>query len=385
MCIRNVDGRPNLLIVRSPEASLRVTLDATPLLGNQTGIGVFTQALLNALLTVDDLEVAAFGLTGRNTHVLNEALPQNVSHNTSAMPAAVLTRLWKFVDHPKLDRWMNAGDVVHGTNFVVPPARNAARVVTVHDLTAVRYPQLCTPASRRYPELVRAAVKSGAHVHTLSRSAANDVQELLAVPSHRVHVIPPGIDPHPASSNAAVTPSAPYIFAIGTIEPRKDFPTLVKAFDIIASTNPDVQLLIAGDRGWGADAFDHALEDAQHASRIRVLGRISADQYDGLLRGASVLAYPSLYEGFGYPPLEAMRVGVPVVATNVASLPETCGDAAVLVEPRKPDALADALEKVLTDTNLREHLVKLGHERVLSLRWDEAATKFVALYKELAT
>ena len=385
MCVRSVPGRPNLSFVRSPEASLRVVIDATPLLGNQTGIGVFTQALFNALVAREDVHLSAFGLTGRNITALDRALPQDMSHNARVMPAALLTPLWKFTDHPKLDRWMNAGDVVHGTNFVVPPTRKAARLVTVHDLTALRYPQLCTSASRRYPDLVRAAVKRGAHVHTLSRSAARDVEELLGVPPQRVHVVAPGVDSRLEESNIVVTPSSPYIFAIGTIEPRKDFPTLIKAFDIIAGAQPDVQLLIAGDRGWGSDDFDRALDVAQHARRIRVLGRISADRYDELLRGASALAYPSLYEGFGYPPLEAMRAGVPVVSTNVASLPETCGDAALLVEPRNPEALANALEEVLTDTKLREDLVRKGFARVSSLRWDEAATKFVALYKELAT
>lgn len=363
--------------------SLRVVLDATPLLGNQTGIGVFTQALLDALTAVDEIDVAAFGLTGRNVQALDAALPTGVHHNARPMPAALLTRLWTMANEPKLDRWMDAGNVVHGTNFVVPPTRNAARIVTVHDLTSVRFPQLTTPASRRYPDLVRKAVATGAHVHTLSTSASEDVQELLGVPAERVHVIPPGLATVPAT--ASVTPSSPYVFAIGTIEPRKDYPTLVEAFDILAQQHDDVQLLIAGERGWGADAFDRAISNAKHAQRIRVLGRISADQYDHLLRGASVLAYPSLYEGFGYPPLEAMRVGVPVVATNVASLPETCGDAAVLVEPRKPDVFADALERVLNDNELREELVTRGKARVSSLRWAEAASQFVALYKELAT
>jgi glycosyltransferase involved in cell wall biosynthesis len=249
----------------------------------------------------------------------------------------------------------------------------------------VRFPELCTPASLRYPGLVRRAAARGAHVHTLSQSAADDVVELLAIPRERVHVIPPGMRVQHLYDAAQVTSSARYIFAIGTIEPRKDYPSLVRAFDIVANNDPDVELLIAGDRGWGVEPFDDAVKQAKHAKRIRVLGRISADQYSTLLRGAGVLAYPSLYEGFGYPPLEAMQANVPVVATNVASLPEVLGDAAVLVEPRNPEMLADALERALNNANLREDLVKRGASRVSSLRWDEAASKFVALYKELAT
>lgn len=364
---------------------LRVVLDATPLLGNPTGIGVFTQALMESLADTGNIEIAAFAMTGRNLRALQSVLPDDVQHNSRPMPAALLTRAWQRFDFPKLDQWMRADNLVHGTNFVVPPTRAAAQLVTVHDLTSVRYPELCTAASRRYPALVRAAAKRGAHVHTLSHSAASDVEEFLDVPPDRIHVIPPGLDNAAASNITTVTPSNPYIFAIGTIEPRKNYPTLVRAFDIVADTDPDIELLIAGERGWGADAFDVAVDKAKHKQRIRVLGRISADQYDGLLRGARVLAFPSLYEGFGYPPLEAMRAGVPVVASNVASLPEVTAEAAVLVDARNPDALADALEQVLNDTNLREDLVKRGNARVSSLRWDEAASKFVALYKELAT
>lgn len=367
------------------EPSVQVVLDATPLLGNETGVAVFTRSLMEALLPRHDIELAAFGLTGRNVGALTSTLPPRTPHNTAPMPAAVLTHLWKYSNVPPLDAWMKVSGVVHGTNFIVPPARNAARLVTVHDLTAIRYPELCTSASLRYPKLVASAVRRGAHVHTLSRSVASDVEELLGVPPNRIHVIAPGIQAHSTIELPAVTPPAPYVFAIGTVEPRKDYPTLIRAFDILASSLPEVQLLIAGERAWGANAFDSALAGAHHADRIRVLGRISEEQYDAYLRQASVLAYPSIYEGFGYPPLEAMRAGVPVVATNVASLPEVCEDAALLVEPRNPDALASALERVLTDTSLRDQLINRGSTRVAMFQWEDAASKFVHLYKELAT
>jgi glycosyltransferase involved in cell wall biosynthesis len=266
---------------------------------------------------------------------------------------------------------------------VVPPARNAARVVTVHDLTAIRFPELCTDASKRYPALVARAVRDGAHVHTLTNFVASDVEELLGVPPERIHVIAPGIAPYASVDLPAATPRAPYIFAIGTIEPRKDYPTLIEAFDIVAAEDPDVQLLIAGQPGWGSGAFERALQSSRCSDRVRVLGRITDEQYAAYLRQASVLAYPSIYEGFGYPPLEAMRAGVPVVATRVASLPEVCGDAAVLVEPRAADALADALTRVLTDVHLREALIEKGCQRVEQFQWKNAGTRFVELYKGL--
>src|SRR5688572_22680025 len=122
---------------------------------------------MEALAETAMVEIAAFALTGRNTAALRRVLPSDVQHNTLPMPASVLTRVWRHANFPRLDAWMSADHVVHGTNFVVPPTRRAGRLVTVHDLTAVRYPQLCTPASRRYPDLLRRAIKNGAHVHTL--------------------------------------------------------------------------------------------------------------------------------------------------------------------------------------------------------------------------
>lgn len=369
--------------MQSPDVPLRVTLDATPLIGDATGIGVFTSALVRELKANEkSVELSAFAMTGRNVKAISNLLP-NTQHNTVPMPAGLLSKAWSRASFPPIDLWMKPGSVVHGTNFVVPPTRKAARLVTVHDLTSVRFPELCNATSLRYPKLVERAVKNGAHVHTLTKAVAQDVEELLNVPSERIHIIPPGVDARAEAKQHEST--SPYIFAIGTIEPRKDYPTLISAFDKLATKLKDVELLIAGASGWGMSDFKSALDAAKHRDRIKVLGRINDDQYMTYLRGASVLAYPSIYEGFGYPPLEAMSANVPVVASNVASLPEVCGDAALLVETRNPDALAASLESVLTDVSIRDELIRKGCQQVARFQWKDAGTKFVELYKELAT
>jgi glycosyltransferase involved in cell wall biosynthesis len=169
---------------------------------------------------------------------------------------------------------------------------------------------------------------------------------------------------------------------MGTTEPRKDFPGLVKAFDRIASRYPDLELRIAGPEGWGEDQVRSAIAASPHRGRIKRMGWVA--DTGGLVAGATVFAFPSIYEGFGYPPLEAMSLGVPVVATSAGAVPEIAQDAAVLVEPGDPDALGRALSCVLDDGELRAQLVEKGKARAARFSWDAAASAMRDLYAEIA-
>jgi glycosyltransferase involved in cell wall biosynthesis len=202
-----------------------------------------------------------------------------------------------------------------------------------------------------------------------------------------VHTVAPGVPPVDAGDAAVgrrIAGTDRYVLALGTVEPRKDLPTLVAAFDAVAAGDGDLRLVVAGPDGWGVDAYQAAVDAAHHADRVVRLGWVEPPARAGLLAGASAFAYPSLYEGFGYPPLEAMSVGVPVVATTAGSLPEVLGDAAVLVAPRDTDALAGALAEVLTDAGVRDALVARGRERVARYSWDRCAEGLVAVYRDMA-
>jgi glycosyltransferase involved in cell wall biosynthesis len=186
-----------------------------------------------------------------------------------------------------------------------------------------------------------------------------------------------------AAAGIRLAGGAPYILAIGTIEPRKDMPSLVAAFDTIAAAVPDVRLVVAGPDGWGAAALRAALERSTARARITRVGWVDAGARADLLAGAAAFAYPSLYEGFGLPPLEAMAAGVPVVTTRAGAVPEVVGDAAVVVEPRSVDALASALVDVLTDEGLRERLVEAGRARAAHHSWDATVAGLTDLYRSL--
>ena len=359
-----------------------VAMDATALLGVRTGVGASVAGFINAVATHPDLDVVGFALSARGGGALPGRLPVAVRPGRRVpIPAGALLRTWGRIDHPPAEWWTGPVDVVHGTNFVVPPSRKAARLVTVHDLTPLRFPELCHAPSLRYPGLIRRAIDQGASIHTVSQAMADDVMDHFHVGVDRVHVIHNGLTPldRPRRRDEA---EPPYILAIGTVEPRKGLPDLVAAFDRIARAIPDVHLKIAGPPGWGEDALADALRVARYAGRIHRTGW--TDDRSSLIAGARLLAYPSIYEGFGLPPLEAMSLGVPVVASTAGAIPEVVGDAALLVAPRDVAALSEALLLVSQDVPTRETLIAAGTRRVGRFSWETAGQQLARLYRTLA-
>lgn len=375
---------------------IRVALDATPLIGQQTGVGAFTDGVIRTLAQRDDTRVVAYAVTWRGRAQLGSLLPTSVTAGWVPMAARPLHRMWARLDGPVVEWWTGPIDVVHGTNFVVPPTGRAAALATVHDLTFIRFPELCEPATLRFPALIRRALDRGAWIHTHTHAIAHEVIELLGAPAERVRVVPPGIDvewlaspaadavrrwaPTAAGSGSVAGEGRPYLLALGRVEPRKDLPGLVRAFDALASSQPDLDLVIAGPAGWGEDAVAEAIRGSLHRDRISRVGWLEPVDKAALLRRATVFAYPSVYEGFGLPPLEAMAAGVPVVATAAGGLPEAVGDAARLVPVGDSNALAGALVAVLDDAGERARLIAAGHHRVAGFTWERCAAGLHAIY-----
>lgn len=365
---------------------MRLGFDVTSLLDRRTGVGAVASEVLARVVQREDIDVIAYSVSWRGRDRLRDIVPPGVAVSTRPIAAQPLRQLWRRVNWPPITWWTGRLDVVHGPNFVVPPARGAAELVTVHDLTFIRYPELSNRDTLQYPGLIRRAVRRGAHVHAVSEFVAAEVIDVFDVDADRVHVVPNGVDAIATGDPEAgrtVAGGDRYVLAVGTVEPRKDYPLLVDAFDLLAADDAGVRLVVAGQDGWGTKALDAALDRAHHRDRVIRLGFVDDRTRADLLAGASVFAFPSRYEGFGLPPLEAMAAGTPVVATRAGALPQVLGDAAVFVEPGDTSGLATALAAVMTDSAKRASLIEQGRQRAARYSWDACAEGLIHLYQRL--
>lgn len=368
---------------RSLALVLTVAIDEGPRHGPRTGVAVAADGLIGALeeggrpiRLTPYLTSARARVTGRT-----QRLP---------LPAALAHRLWARMAWPPMDRFLGRPDVVHGTNYVVPPAR-CARVVSVYDCWFLDHPDEAVPDVRRAGAVLRRSVAEGAHVIASSEATAGRVRELLDTDAvTTIHLgapdEPPVADGDAVPARLAALTTAPFVLSLGTLERRKNVPVLVAAFGRLAREHQTVKLVVAGAPGDDADAVHAALAalPGDVRSRILVTGRICETEKAWLLRRATVLAYPSLDEGFGFPVLEAQRVGTPVVASAAGSIPEVAGTGALLGLPGDRDALAANLYGVLVDPTRRAALVERGRTNVERFSWARTADAHLDLYERLA-
>jgi glycosyltransferase involved in cell wall biosynthesis len=353
-----------------------VAIDVGPTIGATTGVGRFVTHLVNALGALPEPP-------GLHRYVLSfrARLPEGV--HRLPYPAGLTLRAWGRSDRPSGRRPLAGVDVVHGTNYVVPPS-GLPSVVTVHDCSFLTRPDLVNSTVRAFAPVLQRAVDRGAWVHTPSEFVGRQVRELLG--TARVRVIPHG-PPEPVTAPPAVAPlpgldGRPYVLALGTREPRKNLARLVEAFGLLHAERPDLALVLVGQDGPDRPNIDvaRAALPRSAAEQVLVTDWVSEDQRAGVLARACVLAYPSLDEGFGFPLLEAMQAGVPVVAAAAGAIPEVAADSALLVDPHDAAALAAALVAATSDADVGARLVAAGRARLGAFSWSRSAEAFVALY-----
>jgi len=371
---------------------MRICLDLSPAVHQHAGLGRYAQELLLALAAAD----------GQNEYVVfyNNPAAARVDPTLERFPKITtplsykpwrLSALLAHFARLSQDRLFPGVDLFHVTDHLLPYFRLIKSVFTLHDLIFLFHPETHKPLNRWFltlmmPRFLRAADA----VIAVSECTKRDAMRLYGLDEAKIRVIYEGVNPRfcPASPEAIAAVRARYglpehfILYVGTIEPRKNLTALLEAFHHLLATH-DLRLVIVGKKGWLYEGFFRRLRELGLEDRVIFTGYVPDEDLPAIYSAADLFVFPSLYEGFGLPVLEAMACGVPVICSNTSSLPEVAGDAALLVDPADVRALAGAIERVLTDEGKWREMRERGLQQAARFSWDEAAAMSLKVYQDV--
>lgn len=375
---------------------MRIALDYTAGIRQGAGIGQYVRSLVSALLAQDSSNHYMLISSGRPTQKHPFPKADNVQGRGLFIPDRYLNILWYRLRFPLYANYFTGPvDIYHGLDFALPPLRgNIRRVVTVYDLAFLEHPEMAVPSLVVYlNKVVPEALANADVVAAISHATKEALIKHYHVPAEKITIIPCGAGPQFQRITDPVLLEEtrrkfdlpqPFVLSVGTLEPRKNHLGLIRAFhQVLQKTDVSVLLAIAGGKGWIYEETQRIVSELKLEDKVRFLGRVSEQELITLYSLADVFAFPSFFEGFGIPPLEAMACGTPVVTSNTSSLPEVAGDAALLVDPHDISAIADALLVLVENEQLREELRRKGYVQAQRYTWSRAATKMLTVYQLL--
>ncbi len=375
---------------------MRLALDYTPGIRQGAGIGQYVRSLVNAMLEQDSHNKYTLLTSGRPTQEHPFPRAENVRGRSVVIPDRYLTILWYRLHVPLLaDYFTGPVDIYHGLDFVLPPLSKKTRtVVTIYDLAFLEHPETAVPSLVAYlNKVVPEAVERADVVAAISHTTKQALMKQYHAPAEKITVIPCGVgaqfqrvtDPvFLEETRRKFDVQQPFLFSVGTLEPRKNHIGLIRAFhEVQQRKKSSLILAIAGDKGWMYEETLNVVRELKLEDKVRFLGRISERELITLYSLAEMFAFPSFFEGFGIPPLEAMACGAPVITSTTSSLPEVAGDAALFVDPHDIHAIADAIQRLAENTHLREELRQKGYRQAQRYTWSRSATKMLAVYQHL--
>lgn len=383
---------------------LKVLVDATPLLPKPSGVGLYVHNLIHSLDTLSiqenfELQIV-YQPSLKNWLLGNLSFPEILENYSNLhllpLPVRILNVLAAF-PNPLLsyfEEGFGYPDIFHGTNYAVYPCQKSLKVINIYDLSFIKYPSYVNSIVRTYTQRVKQSLKWSDLVITISESTKQDIVKYLNIEPERIYVTPLAsryypsyLDEHFIAQRIETVNynfEPPYFLFVSTIEPRKNISTLIAAFNWLKEKHKiDHHLVLIGKKGWKYQQIFAEIERSPWRNHIHHLDYLSNEEVALFYSKADVFVYPSHYEGFGLPVLEAMTLGAPVVTSNTSSLPEVAGDAALLIDPNDPKSLAEAMLRVISDSQLRHELIQKGKERAKLYSWEKTAKATLQAYQAL--
>ncbi|GHO66713.1 glycosyl transferase family 1 [Ktedonobacter sp. SOSP1-52] len=375
---------------------MRIAIDYTAAIRQGAGIGTYVRRLVDAMLDQDTTNAYTLLTSGRPTQ--EQPFPEGgrVRGRSVLIPDRYLNILWYRWRVPlTATLFTGAADIYHGPDFVLPPLpKKTRKVVTIHDVAFLEHPEYAAPSLAAYlKKVVPEALEEADVIATVSHEVSRTLIKHFQTPREKLTVIPNGVGSYfkrvtdPVlleSTRNKFGLKAPFLLAVGTLEPRKNHLGLIKAYyQLYQQKKAPAMLAIAGGKGWLYDETRELVQQLKLEKRVRFLGRVSDLELVHLYSMAQIFAFPSFFEGFGIPPIEAMACGAPVITSNISSLPEVAGDAALLVDPHNIDELAHAIARLSGDEQLRNDLRQKGYAQAQKFTWEQSARKMLSVYQRL--
>jgi glycosyltransferase involved in cell wall biosynthesis len=375
---------------------MKITIDASCLVINpNSGLSEVVRNLISELPLVEDGNQFNFYYNYfRSGKKISALSPQGTANTKLRVPRRLVEWSWRF-DWLPIEFLLPKTDIYHSLHIQVPPLTKVKKILTVHDCRFLAYPGLYTTWQvERYKAKMESSIKRADMVVTVSKFTRNEILNYFSIPKERIKVIYNGFNPV-SNINGKLKTKADkfitennmprsYLFCIGALDPRKNIHRLIKAIHQCREESKDFpHLLIAGIdfRDWVESDLKMTAEKLGLSNHIHLCGVLEKDLLIGLMQKSYILCYPSLYEGFGFPPLEAMSLGIPVLAGSKSSIPEILGDSACLVDPESVEDIAKGLIKIVYDEYFRNNLVESGYQRINRYSWKKTAKGYLKVYR----
>ncbi len=388
------------IVWKLEDKDMRVTFEGQTIAkSNMTGIGYYAYNIIKNVLKIDHenlYSINVFDFFGRNNSVENIAKTlDGTSTNIRAcvhLPYGLYARYHSIFGKLPYELYFNSkSDLYHFFNYIIPEKVSGKTITTIYDMVYKLYPETMNDVNHRIfrKHLARSCNEADAII-TISQNSRREISELMNVPSDKIHVTYCAVDAsvyYPRKDKELIRMKygidGPYILYLGTLEPRKNIPALIKAFHSVSQRLDGIKLVLAGSRGWKSENIYSLIDELAMTDKVIFTGYVAENDKPVLYSCAEIFVFPSLYEGFGIPPLEAMACGTPVICSNTSSLPEVVGDAGVLVDPKNEEQLAYEIERLMNDSSEREILSGKGIIQAKKFSWKDSACTILDIYNKL--